>query len=199
MSGVPWRIIIGSGLDDWIYLHFCYNYSQIQSLVTVDNWWLSKTHSIPSWTKSVFSSTVTDLHKRCLTNAFLLTAPVRLLLTTDFNGGCLQLTELLDELPFITWCGPETEYPFERFIYCNLRIHCHGNACLLKKLRVSKPLPHNGRSLQLHHSGFQAFWHTHCHGNMLSKALPSNGLFQLPGVMSQYEDVSEWRYSSMHS
>jgi hypothetical protein len=32
VSGVSWRIITGSGLDDWIYWHFCYNYNQLQHL-----------------------------------------------------------------------------------------------------------------------------------------------------------------------
>jgi hypothetical protein len=61
--GYEWLIITGSGLDDWIYCHFYYNYSQLQSTITNYNWWLPKTHSIPSWTMSVFSSTVTDLHE----------------------------------------------------------------------------------------------------------------------------------------
>jgi hypothetical protein len=37
------------------------------------------------------------------------------------------------------------------------------------------------------YSGFQALLHT-CHGNVLSEPLFNNGLFQLSGVMSQYED-----------
>jgi hypothetical protein len=32
--------------------------------------------------------------------------------------------------PFITWCVPQTEHTLERFVCCNLRIHCHGNVCL---------------------------------------------------------------------
>jgi hypothetical protein len=88
--------------------------------------------------------------------------------------------------PFITWCGPQTEHRLERFVCRNLRIRCQGNACLPQQPCVSKPLFRNGRSLRLHHSGFQAFWHTHCHGNVLSEALPSNTLFRLSGVMPQY-------------
>jgi hypothetical protein len=34
---------------------------QLQPIITAHNWWLSKTHFIPYWTTSVFSSTVTDL------------------------------------------------------------------------------------------------------------------------------------------
>jgi hypothetical protein len=37
-------------------------------------------------------------------------------------------TELPNELPVITWCGQETEHPFELFICCHLRIRCHGSA-----------------------------------------------------------------------
>jgi hypothetical protein len=29
VSGVQWRTITGSGLDDWIYWHFSYNYNQL--------------------------------------------------------------------------------------------------------------------------------------------------------------------------
>jgi hypothetical protein len=32
--------------------------------------------------------------------------------------------------PFMTRCGPQTEHIFERFVCCNLRTPCHGNACL---------------------------------------------------------------------
>jgi hypothetical protein len=34
---------------------------QLQPIITVYNQWLPKTHSIPYWTTSVLSSTVTDL------------------------------------------------------------------------------------------------------------------------------------------
>jgi hypothetical protein len=34
---------------------------QLQLIITAHNQWLSKTHSIPYWTTSVFSSTMTDL------------------------------------------------------------------------------------------------------------------------------------------
>jgi hypothetical protein len=60
VSGIPWLIITGSGLDDWIYWHFLFqallitiNYNSSQSM--------SKTRSIPYWTSSVFSYAVTDL------------------------------------------------------------------------------------------------------------------------------------------
>jgi hypothetical protein len=43
-------------MDDWIYWHFCYNYNQL-----AHNQCLPQTRSIPYWTTSVFSSTVTEL------------------------------------------------------------------------------------------------------------------------------------------
>jgi hypothetical protein len=49
-------IITGSGLDDWIYRHFF-----TISIMTAHNRPLPKTLSIPYWTTSDFSSTVTDL------------------------------------------------------------------------------------------------------------------------------------------
>jgi hypothetical protein len=58
VSGVPWRIITGSGLDDWIYWHSYYNHSKLESIITADDQWLPKTRSIPYWTTSVFSSTL---------------------------------------------------------------------------------------------------------------------------------------------
>jgi hypothetical protein len=102
------------------------------------------------------------------------------------------LTEVPNELTFITWCVPETEHPLQLSVCCNLRIRCHGNAvhrtsvqersilryhenaCLQQNLCVSKTLPRNGSPLRLHQSDLQAFWYTR-HGNVLSEALPSNG------------------------
>jgi hypothetical protein len=49
VSGVPWRIITGSGLDDWIYWRLV-----LQSITTAHNEWLPKMRSIPYWTTRVF-------------------------------------------------------------------------------------------------------------------------------------------------
>jgi hypothetical protein len=57
VSGVPWRIITGSGLDDWIYWRCYYNYTYLQSLKIAHNRWVPKARSVSSWTTSVFSST----------------------------------------------------------------------------------------------------------------------------------------------
>jgi hypothetical protein len=124
---------------------------------------------------------------------FLLTIPVQLLL-------CEWIT-----CPFITQCGLQTEHYLERFVCCKICIsvavgmhvhwtvvqqlsilRCHQNACLPQQLCISKPLPLNGHPLWLHHSSFQTFWHTCCHGNVLNEGLPSNRLCRLSGIMSQY-------------
>jgi hypothetical protein len=92
--GYAWRIITGSGLDDWIYWHFCYNYSSLQSLITAHNQWLSKTRSFPSWTASVFSSTVTDLvlvHESVTSSASVVRCLT--LHSGTFNHDC-DLTDL---------------------------------------------------------------------------------------------------------
>jgi hypothetical protein len=54
---------MSSVLGDWIYWHFYYNYTQLQSLTIAHNRWPLKTCSFPSWTTSFFSSAVTDLLK----------------------------------------------------------------------------------------------------------------------------------------
>jgi hypothetical protein len=47
VSGIPWRIITGSELDDWIYWRCYYNYTLLQSL--------TKAHTLNSfWTTSVW-------------------------------------------------------------------------------------------------------------------------------------------------
>jgi hypothetical protein len=86
-----------------------------------------------------------------------------------------RLTELPNELPFITWCGPETEHPSERFVCCNLRIRCHGNVCLPNRCpaTVYSALPREcvftECCLAMDNSGFQAS----CHNN-ISKIFQSN-------------------------
>jgi hypothetical protein len=46
VSGVPWPIITGSGLDDWIYWRLLYKFSWSQSIIIAHNKWLPKTRSI---------------------------------------------------------------------------------------------------------------------------------------------------------
>jgi hypothetical protein len=75
--------------------------------------------------------------------------------------------------PFITAWEPKTEHYLKQFdlVFC---VFVATGICL------------PNRCLAVDYSGFQAFWHTRYHGNMLSEALPSNRLFRLSGVMSQY-------------
>jgi hypothetical protein len=40
------------------------------------------------------------------------------------------------------------------------------------------------RCLAMDYSGFQAFRHIHCHGNVLTEPLSSNGLFRLSGFVT---------------
>jgi hypothetical protein len=96
--------------------------------------------------------------------------------TTDLHEWLLlmtpvRLTELPNELPLISLCGPATEHPFERFFCCIVRIRCHGNACSPKSLpsnglfRVVVQIPRQRpvvtdtglakRPLAVDHSGFR--------------------------------------------
>jgi hypothetical protein len=73
----------------------------------------------------------------------------------------------------ITWCGPETENPLERFVCWIRMLHplsrervsipqqstclgkrCHENACSPSCCLVTD------------YSGFHTFWHTRCHKNI---------------------------------
>jgi hypothetical protein len=88
------------------------------------------------------------------------------------------LTELPNELPFITWCGSETEHPlYGSFVLICFSVargmRVHRNRCpamvyssLLCKFRV------NGPAL--------------CYEGALSEAASSNGPLRLSGGMSQY-------------
>jgi hypothetical protein len=78
-------------MDDWIYWHLftiIINYNSSQSM--------AKTHSIPFWTTSVFSSTVTDF--------VLIYESVTFSTATALNDTVLRMTptEFTNELSFIT-------------------------------------------------------------------------------------------------
>jgi hypothetical protein len=49
MSGLPWLIMTGSGLDDWIYWCLLLQ-SLLITITTAHNQWLPKIRSIPCWT-----------------------------------------------------------------------------------------------------------------------------------------------------
>jgi hypothetical protein len=89
VSGVPWLITTGSGLDDWIYLRLL-----LQSLLITINYnqWLSKTRSTPYWTTSVFSSIVTGLVLICES----VTSSASVVLWLTLHSWTLNTTELLN-------------------------------------------------------------------------------------------------------
>jgi hypothetical protein len=33
----------------------------------------------------------------------------------------------------MTRCGPQTKHTVEWFVCCNMRVRCHGNACIAKR------------------------------------------------------------------
>jgi hypothetical protein len=145
MSGVPWRIITGSGLDYWIYLHFYYNDSKLQ--VTAHNWRLPKTRSIPSWTTSVFSSIMTDgvlMRESATFSASVdpLVNPPQL--STPYECGLLYhcflkyksyvwlpncSTPGLVWPPFVALGEPDRNRRLKGFHYCCACMRCVGNMC----------------------------------------------------------------------
>jgi hypothetical protein len=82
---------------------------QLQSIITAQNQWLSKTCSIPYWTTSVFSSTVTDL------------VPIYESVTSS-TATALRMTrtELKNELFFITSVEPNKSHYALQFLYYSL-------------------------------------------------------------------------------
>jgi hypothetical protein len=136
VSGVPWLIIAGSGLDNWIYWRLL-----LQSLLI----------------------TITTLIiNNCLRLAPFLTKPrvSSLLLWLGSRSLLLRLTyeslRTKDNEEWIT-CPPlnsrRTAY-LQQFLYYPVRICCCGNV-------PSKPLSSNGRlcGASLHTSGVQASCH----------------------------------------
>jgi hypothetical protein len=78
----------------------------LQSIITADNQWLSQTRSIPYWTTSVFSSTVTN-DKRRITSEW-----------TELNRTSRR-TEYRSSSPTV------------RVLLCFIR--CHENVCLASR------------------------------------------------------------------
>jgi hypothetical protein len=123
MPGVPWWIITSSGLDLLTLL------LQLQSIITAHNQWLPKICSIPSWTTSVFSSTVTDLvliyeSVTSSMNDESLTNERRLHSDWILFYEWLPISELsyrwmtyesITCPPFIPQCEPNTEHYLQQF------------------------------------------------------------------------------------
>jgi hypothetical protein len=180
MSGVPWLIITGSGLDDWIYYHFftiTLNYNQ----------WLPKTRSTPYWTTSVFSSTVSDLvliYESVTSSASVVHWTLHSwALNSITNDGSLanelwallrrngRTLESITCPPFITLRRTEYRSPSQTvsllfFVYPFLRNvrQFRSNALISTSVSVAAD-------------------------KRFSEPFSSNGLFRLSGVMSQYATV----------
>jgi hypothetical protein len=144
VSGVPWRIIAVSGLNDWTNWHFYYNHSSSQLIITANSQWLSRIRAIPYWTTNVLSSTVTGLvlihffSFRCpLVNTPQLITQfsyewnlvhdwrlqyewmdlVRMLTAVRMTNPLWMYIWLTNELPFITRGEPMRCHPNQQFVY----------------------------------------------------------------------------------
>jgi hypothetical protein len=122
---VSWLIITGSGLDDWIYWHFYYNYSSLQSIITANNRWLPKTRSIHYWTTSVFFLVFLLLWLTWFwfANPSLTNHQRRM----NSTGLCyICPLKLSNNSSFITPCEPKRDHHLEQFVSYNLCIRCYG-------------------------------------------------------------------------
>jgi hypothetical protein len=155
ISGVPWRIITGSGSDDWIYWHFFI-------ITTAHSHWLPKTRSIPYWTTCVFSSTATDLV--LIYESVIFSASVVRWLT--FHSRTLDFLRIL-----LRW----NQSSLHSCFYSLARIR--GKCLLLARIRgtfvdsvdmesafrtksvSTNPHPHRSHCLGIDYSGFQASCH----------------------------------------
>jgi hypothetical protein len=102
---VPWRIIMCSGfIDATITVTLNYNH-----LIRAHSRWLSKTRSVPSWTMSVFSSTVADFSddRRRLPNC---------------SPGVVRP-------PFISSGELDRNRLLQDFSFCCSYMRCVGNVC----------------------------------------------------------------------
>jgi hypothetical protein len=162
-----------------------YNYSYM----TAHNQWLSTTRSIPYWTTSVFSSTVTNDEWRILAHtlncleghlsdewltihSLISITPISLLLYST-----LLLLEVTNQLFLQLLGGPHRRHRLEGYHYCVSRIRYLGNASVFSNLLPGK------RPIRCYCFS----------GNVISGSLLSNGrlavapLFRLSSVTSQYQ------------
>jgi hypothetical protein len=91
---------------------------QLQSVITSHNQWLSKICSIPCWTTSVFSSTVTNEN-----SLFTRWAPSEWITTPVW-----RISRFTNELSLITSRRPEYRTPPLK-VNCP-PVSCHANLCL---------------------------------------------------------------------
>jgi hypothetical protein len=133
--GVAWLIITGSGLDDWIYWHFYYNYNQLWQLTVNGCLRLApfltglRVSSLPlwrmNWTNTFITSGRTDLSHR-------LTVPLLF---------CFSM--------FIRWHGNMLTEPLPS----NGLFRGYS---LLRERMLGEPFSSNGLPLWLRYSGCQA-------------------------------------------
>jgi hypothetical protein len=163
VSGVPWRTITSSGLDDWIYWHFYYNYNQLQQL-TINGC----PRLAPFPTRLQISLLLRDdvilIYESVTSSASV----VRWLTLHRWTSNSLT-TGLQLSRSFLH--GSLNRLPV------NVESVCfHGNVLteplpskslfhvcsLLRERMFGKPLASNGLPLWLHYSGCQALRHNIC-------------------------------------
>lgn len=150
MSVVPWWIITGSGLD-LFELQL-----QLQSIITAHNQWLPKTCSIPSWTMSNFSSTVTDLGL--------------------IYKSVTSLAYFVRWLAFHSWTLNHD---------CNLTDLSSTNDCRLSQICVLLYLGENWLHDTTSNSSSVTV-SISCRRNVLTKPLSSNGLFYVYSLLCKF-------------
>jgi hypothetical protein len=140
VAWVPWRITVGSGFDSG----FIGTSLQLQSIITAHNRWLLTTRSIPYWTTSVFSSTVTS---HCSHTELIALPSERITTLLWLPGGPnmgLHLTRLLcySAVSFIagTRGDPKNLFPRKPWL---LITRIHQNLCWIvvdTRTRFREPL-----------------------------------------------------------
>jgi hypothetical protein len=145
VRGYAWLIITGSGFDDWIY--WVIHLQLLLITITYNSSYsVTKSRSIPSWTTSIFSSTMTDLHEWRPSYEWLLRMNYMSFYNLVRTGN--------RTLPWNVW-----------LLYCadplaRERVLIPGQRLVVTETRLVKRCP------AMDHSIFQAFWLTRCHANV---------------------------------
>jgi hypothetical protein len=130
---------------------FIGTYLQLQSIMTAHHQWPSKTRSIPFWTTSVFSSTLTNL--------------ILIYESVTFSVSVVRW------LTLHSWTRHSLTND-ERRITAHSRMNL-ADFCIISRRTDYKSPCHTIRLL----FGFSVF--IRCSGNLLTEPLPSNGLFRV--------------------
>jgi hypothetical protein len=139
VSRVLWLIVNGLWIG-WLDLLVLL----LQSLITAHNLWLPKTSYIPSWTTvSHLPLWLTCANDVCLTNPWQMNY-------VSFYNLVQTRNRTLPWMVCLLYCA-----------YLLSREHVFpGQRPVALETCLPKCCP------AMDHSGFQAFWHTHCHANM---------------------------------